>query len=106
MVSSPFCAEKTASEAILPDLLRDHLLDALDGVHFLALEVALQVLQLRLSVGVGDVLVVAPQSVEAPAEVVNQVVVVVGTTAGFSDVFQFLFRCQCHDEPPFGEECP
>jgi hypothetical protein len=64
------------SEAPVLDLLGDHLLDALDVVGLLALQVTPKVLQGRLAVGIGDVLVVAPQGVQPLAQVVDQVVVV------------------------------
>jgi hypothetical protein len=40
------------------------------------------------------VLVVGPQGVEALAQVVDQVVVVIGNTVRLADVLQFLFRRQ------------
>src|SRR5882724_6227755 len=82
------------SEAVLADLLDDHLLHALDVVDLLALQVAPQLLQGRPALGVGDVLVVAPQSVEPLAQVVDQVVVVVCNTTSLADVLQFFFRRQ------------
>src|SRR5437870_5779921 len=88
------------SEAVLPDLLGNYLLDALDVVNLLALQVAPDVLQLGLGLGVGDVLIVAPESVQPLAQVVDQVVVVVLATEALSDVLEFLFCRQCHDEPP------
>src|SRR5205814_1082429 len=90
------------SKAVLLNLSGDHLLDALDVADLLAFEIPPQLLQVRLAVGVGDVLIVAPQSVEPLAQLVDQVVIVIGAAATFADVFQFLFGCQCHDETPFG----
>src|SRR5207247_6457219 len=92
------------SEAVLPDLLGDYLLDALDVVDLLALEIAPEVLQLRLGVSVGDVLIVAPEGIQALAQVVDQIMIMVGTTAALSDVCQFLLGCQSHDLPPFGQK--
>src|SRR5262249_41855617 len=82
----------------------DQLLDALDVGDLLALQVPPQLLQLGLAVGVGDVLVVAPQGVEPLAQILDQVVVVVGAAAAFADVLHLFFRCQCHDGSPVGGE--
>jgi hypothetical protein len=78
-------------EAVLPDLLDDDLLHALDVFDLLALQVAPQLLEGRSALGVGDVLVVAPQSVEPLAQVVDQVVVVVCNATSLADVLQFFF---------------
>jgi hypothetical protein len=94
---SPF----SRSEAAVLDLLADHLLDALDVVGLLALEVAPQVLQGGLALGVGDVLVVAPQGVQPLAQVVDQVVVVVFATTGLADVFELFFRRERRGGLPF-----
>src|SRR5262245_14192510 len=89
-----------ALEAILLDFFDNQLLDALDAVDFLALEVAPQVLQIRLALGVGDVLVIAPQAIQAFTQLVNQVMVVIFGAASFADMFHFLFSRKCHNSPP------
>ena len=53
---------------------------------FLAFQIAPQSLQFRMSVGVGDVLVITPQGVQAFAQILHEVVIVVdqlddGTTS-------------------------
>src|SRR4029453_4942454 len=88
------------SETVLLDFFRDHLLDALDVLSLLPFQVAPQLLQLGLSVGIGDVLIVSPDGGEAVGEVVDQVVVVILTAATFADVLQFLLCCQCHGHSP------
>src|SRR5215510_6622834 len=82
----------TRSEAILADLLNEYLLHAFDVVDLLSLYVPPHILQGRLALGVGDILVVAPQGVETLAQIVNQVVVVICHATSLSDVLQFLFR--------------
>jgi hypothetical protein len=88
------------SEALLSDLVGDHLLDALNISDLLTFQVVPEVLQLLLAIGIGDVLVVSPQGIEPLAQFVNQIVIVIGTTTSFSDVFHFLFGCEDHDKAP------
>src|SRR5205807_1006341 len=90
-------------EAVLLDLLGDQLLELLDIGDFLPLELAPHLLQWRLPLGVGDVLIIAPEGIEAFAQVMDQIVIVVGAAARFADVFQFFFCSQSHDCVSFTE---
>src|SRR5439155_644280 len=58
-------------EAVLLDLICNKLFKPLDVCQLLALEVAPQVLQRRLALGVGDILVIAPDSIQALAQIVD-----------------------------------
>ena len=68
-------------EAAVPDFVRDQLADPLDRLPLLGLGILPEAPDLDPPSGVGDVLVVAPQGVEATIEVMDEIVVVVGQAA-------------------------
>ena len=76
------------------NFLGDPLLHAPDVGDFLTFQIASQILQGGFAVGVGDVLILAPQSVEPFAQIVDQVMIMVGTPSGFADVLQFFLGCE------------
>src|SRR5258707_14115998 len=90
------------SEAALLDLFSDQLLELPDVLLLLLLEGAPAFLELGLPVRVGDVLIVPPERIEALAEVLDQVVVVVRGALGLAHVLGArCLRCCCrHDVPP------
>src|SRR5262245_54917403 len=71
------------SKAVMTYLIGDQQLQALDVGNLLPLQVPPHLLQRTLPLGVGDVLVIAPQRVKPFAQVVNQIVVVIGTAKRF-----------------------
>ncbi|MGD9637104.1 MAG: hypothetical protein AB7U97_27730, partial [Pirellulales bacterium] len=62
-----------------------------DVVPFLRLHLLPKLSEVRSPIGIGDVLVVAPKTIEAPAQFMNQIVIVVSASTAFSKVFQFTF---------------
>jgi hypothetical protein len=81
------------SEAFLADFLDNHRLDALNVFQLLAFHVSPQLLQIRLAIGIGDVLIVSPQSIEPLAQVVDEIVIVIFASTSLTDVLQFLLGC-------------
>lgn len=93
--------ELASSEATLVYLLHDGLLQPLDFLLALCLELAPHLLNGRLAVCIGDVLVVPPQGIQPLAQLMDQVVIVVRSAAGLSDVGVFLCCGEWHGDPPF-----
>jgi hypothetical protein len=77
-------------EAIAFDMLRDQLLELLDVLLLLRLHLVPELLETFVSLGVRDVLIVTPDSVEAPAQLVDQIVIVIFATTRLSDVLIFF----------------
>jgi len=66
-------------KALVPHFLLDQLFQPLDRLLLQRLGVHPELPQLIPPFGVGDVLIVSPEAVEPTAQLVNQIVVVVGT---------------------------
>jgi hypothetical protein len=85
-------------ETFLPTVVGDHVLQPLHILLFLRFQTLPEILQIDVTVGIGDVLIVAPQSIEPLAQLVNHIVIVIGGTLAFADVCQFFFGGETHDE--------
>jgi hypothetical protein len=84
----------------LADFLGNYSLDLFDIVYLLAFEIAPQILKLRPVLSVGNVLVVAPNSVQSPTQVVHKIVIVISASASFADVLHYSLCWEGHDAPP------
>jgi hypothetical protein len=91
-------------ETVGLDVLREQLLELLDVLLLLGLHVPPELLQVCQTVRVGDVLVVSPHAVQASAQFVNQVVIVILTSARLSEVFVFFLRFDGHGAFPLQKE--
>jgi hypothetical protein len=91
---------ETALETAAPHFLSDQLLQSADVLLLLVLHVGPEVDELLSKVGVGDVLVIPPQGVEAFAQFMDEVMVMIRTPCGFPDMFQFPFCGEAHGNSP------
>lgn len=91
-------------EAVALDVLHEQLFELLDILLLLGLQAAPELLQFRLAVRIGNVLIVTPQAIKPAAQLVNQIVIVVCTATAFTHMLVFFFRSQGHGIIPFESE--
>jgi hypothetical protein len=84
------------SEALRLDLFGYQTLEFLDIVLFLLLELVPQGLNAWFTFGILDVLIKSPNRVEALAQFLNQVMVVISATHGFAVMLKLPFRRERH----------
>jgi len=80
-------------KAVALDVLLDQLLQLLDVSLLLSFCATPEFLQVGSASGVGDVLVLSPETIQPPAQVVNQIVIMIFDPARLAKVFVFLV---CH----------
>jgi hypothetical protein len=83
-------------ETVILNLFLDQLLQSLNVSFFLGLHVTPEFLEFVTPIRIGDVLVVSPQHIEAPAQLVNQVMIVISPPRGFAQMLHFAFCCKTH----------
>lgn len=88
-------------ETIVPDVLCQQRFELFDIFLLLCLNAAPECLQVSLTVRIGDILIVPPQAIEPAAQIVDQIVIMVGTAAGFTDVLVFFLFGRGHSVLPF-----
>jgi hypothetical protein len=84
------------SEAVLLNMLPDELLQLADVCLFLRLVFTPKCLKLGMIRRIGDVLVVPPQAIQPPTQVVNEIVVMVSHSAGLAEMHVFRVCCDGH----------
>jgi hypothetical protein len=77
-------------------VLLDQIFELIDVPLFLRFCAPPELLDIWPAAGIGDVLVESPQAVQPPAQIVDQVVIVIFDSAGFTEVFVFLVRAHRH----------
>jgi hypothetical protein len=87
-------------ETILLDVVFDELFEAPNVLFVLPFYIIPEGAQFLVIFGIGDVLVVAPQGVQAFAQIVYHVVVMVGGACGFTDVLSLFLCRECHNFSP------
>jgi hypothetical protein len=85
-------------------MLRDQFLELIDIRLFLRLHLFPELLEGLVTFCVREVLVVAPHSVEASAQFVNQIVIVIFATTRLSNVLIFFLGHCGHCAVPFDAE--
>jgi hypothetical protein len=90
-------------ETIFFDMAFDKLFEAPNILFVLPFYIIPEGAQLLVVLGVGNVLVVAPQCVQALAQIVYHVVVMIGGACGFTHVLSLFLCCECHNFSPLGE---
>ena len=78
----------------------DELFEAPNVLFVLRFNIIPEGAQLLVILSIGDVLVVAPQRVQALAQIVYHVVVMVGVPGGFSDLLSLFLCRECYNFSP------
>ena len=82
------CSSRSFSEALLFHFPGNTLLQTFHVLLLLLFEVTPHLLQFRMAVGVGYVLVVAPEGVQSFVQILNQIVIVIFHTLRLTDMLQ------------------
>jgi hypothetical protein len=82
-------------------VFRQQLLELLDILELLRFDGTPEFLQTLLAVGIGNVLIKSPNTVQPSAQVVNQIVIVILASLRFSNELVFGFGFRGHSSVPF-----
>jgi len=83
-------------EAVVPHFLGNQSPEPTDGLMILGLALLPELTQLATPVGIGDVLVIAPQRVEPTIQLGDQVMIVISDSRGLAEVLVFVFSGKKH----------
>jgi hypothetical protein len=92
-------------ETIFIDVTRDKFLKPFHIFLFLLLKTPPKILQFSITLGIGDILVITPQGIQPPAQIMDEIVVVGFCRLAVIEAFHFSVSYHAHSGP-FLVLCP
>jgi hypothetical protein len=90
------CFLSWKSETIFVDMAGDKFFKSPHILLLLLLETPPEILEFRITLGIGDILIIAPQGIQPPAQIMDKIVVVAFCPLAVIEVSHFSFSYHAH----------